>query len=553
MPMTKPTSEQVTFLAAGSGATQRTVLDKLRDVVSVKDFGAVGNGVANDSPAIQAAINYLESIDGGVLYFPAGTYGIDAPLVVPGGVSLRGESEYATILKKTTATATSIYNPRVIEPLGTPSGTGTPIGNAVCVLYMCFNAANEDVPYAYGTVEHLTIQANTNDPNTTTTKFGIVSAGFNNATLKNVRIEYVQYGLVVTDYNIGAWFESVRINSVFGGYYQQLATASGSNGLYISKFRDFGIWLKGSLYCTHENMVAEAGGWRSLFPATNTDGIPSGWFNDRVGGCVCYVIRGGRGSFFQGGSELHIGSAVVVADTAQCVVSQMYFLSMRTDYTGSRQSICAYFNDNIDLTFTDNRFEFLAPNNSGTRSAWNYVLDDNTYGRFIYENNRYIDSEGSVAETGQGWVDVSGDNGLGSRIFRFTPTCNFVTPGDFALGSPGAENAGIYYRVGNVVHYSITLDYTPTWTTASGAFQIEGLPFPNGPVRSVGVVTQLGSNPSTVIANTTGLSALVGPSGSSITIRQERNNLTSVNATAAEFTSGTRIYLVITGQYFMAQ
>jgi hypothetical protein len=56
-----------------------------------------------------------------------------------------------------------------------------------------------------------------------------------------------------------------------------------------------------------------------------------------------------------------------------------------------------------------------------------------------------------------------------------------------------------------------------------------------------------------VIANTTGLSALVGPSGSSITIRQERNNLTSVNATAAEFTSGTRIYLVITGQYFMAQ
>jgi len=40
MPMTKPTSERVTFLAAGTGATQRTALDKLRDVVSVKDFGA---------------------------------------------------------------------------------------------------------------------------------------------------------------------------------------------------------------------------------------------------------------------------------------------------------------------------------------------------------------------------------------------------------------------------------------------------------------------------------------------------------------------------------
>jgi len=69
MPMTKPTSEQVTFLAAGSGASQRTVLDKLRDVVSVKDFGAVGDGVADDTAAVQAAINAAQDI-----FFPSGTY-----------------------------------------------------------------------------------------------------------------------------------------------------------------------------------------------------------------------------------------------------------------------------------------------------------------------------------------------------------------------------------------------------------------------------------------------------------------------------------------------
>jgi hypothetical protein len=69
MPQTKPTSEQVTFLAAGTGASQRTVLDKLNDVVSVKDFGAAGDGTTNDTAAIQAAIT-----SGYSLVFPAGTY-----------------------------------------------------------------------------------------------------------------------------------------------------------------------------------------------------------------------------------------------------------------------------------------------------------------------------------------------------------------------------------------------------------------------------------------------------------------------------------------------
>lgn len=62
------------FIQAGVGAIQRSVQDKLREQVSVKDFGAKGDGIANDANAIRKAIEHIISIGGGTVIFPAGIY-----------------------------------------------------------------------------------------------------------------------------------------------------------------------------------------------------------------------------------------------------------------------------------------------------------------------------------------------------------------------------------------------------------------------------------------------------------------------------------------------
>ena len=81
-------SSLVGHIQSGSGATARTAQSKLRDIVSVKDFGAVGDGVTDDTAAFNAAILAVALAGGGIVTAPADTYKILGTVLIPSNVEL---------------------------------------------------------------------------------------------------------------------------------------------------------------------------------------------------------------------------------------------------------------------------------------------------------------------------------------------------------------------------------------------------------------------------------------------------------------------------------
>jgi hypothetical protein len=88
----------VSYTPAGTGAVLTTVQEKLRESVSVLDFGAVGDGVTDDTAAIALALNSGTA----TVFFPAKTYAIASPVVATNSALRFIVGEGATL--KSTAT-----------------------------------------------------------------------------------------------------------------------------------------------------------------------------------------------------------------------------------------------------------------------------------------------------------------------------------------------------------------------------------------------------------------------------------------------------------------
>lgn len=129
-------SSLINFLQSGAGAVATIVQSKLRESVSVKDFGAVGDGVADDTTALNNAF----ALVGRRVLQPKGTYKITANLAQPLCTMIVGEGFALSIIKSVGATkvltlgtaANKLFGLQDFQILGdaTPNAIGISFGDS---------------------------------------------------------------------------------------------------------------------------------------------------------------------------------------------------------------------------------------------------------------------------------------------------------------------------------------------------------------------------------------------------------------------------------------
>ncbi|UFH33328.1 glycoside hydrolase family 55 protein [Chryseobacterium sp. C-71] len=86
-PMTKAKADGIIYLEENGEFYKRAYTGS----VSIKWFGAKGDGVTDDSNAIQKAVNTLNGFKFSSIFFDAGVYLISKPVIISGTVSMIGE------------------------------------------------------------------------------------------------------------------------------------------------------------------------------------------------------------------------------------------------------------------------------------------------------------------------------------------------------------------------------------------------------------------------------------------------------------------------------
>lgn len=110
----------------------RTAYDKLHERISVEDFGAVADGVTNDAPAINEAVQYLLLFGGGRLEFNGRNYAVATPILIYSKIHFLGMGREATWIHAIPGSNTDIFKTWNFDAMtGVGNLTSAPFGFSI--------------------------------------------------------------------------------------------------------------------------------------------------------------------------------------------------------------------------------------------------------------------------------------------------------------------------------------------------------------------------------------------------------------------------------------
>lgn len=287
------TDPVLTFSNANVDLNTSLSLKGPRPWIDVRAYGAVGDGVTDDTTAIQNAITAAPY--GAIVFFPAGTYLITAALTVTAAdaITLRGAEYMSSNIASNNTTIdliqvgdnTTTRNNITIENFlftkGAVSSAGYAI-NARKTTYLTINNIRvfgqsqlfRGINVARGIITHIR-----NSYIESTVSHGIVLSGTGtgndrcvDTTIEDTRIASVGGdGINAGDYVEGLFVQNRNIIAGVGGWGINVSPSSDAAGLVSLKFQDtdFDSNTSGGLFLNHVSNITITGNWFSTATGSN--------------------------------------------------------------------------------------------------------------------------------------------------------------------------------------------------------------------------------------------------------------------------------------------
>jgi len=470
------------YTYSDANAVQRTVLNRLTDYVSVKDFGAVGDGVTDDTAAIQNALDVASSstTNGVVIYFPRGKYLVsNLTLSAQFGITLMGDctSQLACIKVTGKISCNNVGNFKVYGlafvgadwDLSTNSRiTGTPtagnhlfemVGCPFWVVRDCYFEAF-DICFNAITTTSYVIDIESNYFNWCN-KDVYLGAALHWTIANNTFSETLQYNL--------HWVSGQEIRYT-GNKHENSTNAMSAAHVYIGD----GVSTVVTTGVISENTFHQFYGFyfnkaRQLTVANNAVRLPKSDDSITCNGCSEIIIEGNQmygydgstyrnnGLVIQNANSVHQVTGNIFRDYANCVLlqgnSQAVNLQGNT-FIGQTSSITVYTN-----TATDQIVSFEQNTIQGAIISGDGASNDNTT-EWLLRNNIRISA-----------TITNNDN----KAIEWYKEGTWTPADGSGAGLSFSSVSAKYVKNGNQVTASFNLTYP---STADGtAAKISGLPF----------------------------------------------------------------------------